>query len=244
MAGQLGVGFIGAGVVGTALARGLAGGGYAVVAAASRRLESARRLAAAVRGCEAYAVAQAVADAAELVFITTGDDAIGEVAGAVRWRPGQMVVHTSGAATVAALAPAREAGAQVATFHPLQTFADADQAVASLPGTTFALEGEGRVVEELKRLAAALGGRWLILHSEEKALYHAAAVMVSNYAVTLMQAAAELWRAFGVQSQVAVPALVPLLRGTVGNMEAVGLPRCLTGPIARGDVATVRSHLQ
>ena len=244
MSQRMRIGFIGVGVVGTALARGLSRAGYAVVAVASRRFESAQRLAAAIPGCMAYPETQAVANAADLVFITTRDDAIAEVARSVRWVSGQMVVHTSGATTISALASAKEAGALVGSFHPLQTFADADQALASLPGTTFVLEGEGQALECLKKIAEDLGGRYLTIRSEDKTLYHAAAVMASNYTVTLMHMAVDMWRAFGVEPSVALQALLPLLRGTVRNLEVVGLPRCLTGPVARGDVTTVQAHLE
>jgi predicted short-subunit dehydrogenase-like oxidoreductase (DUF2520 family) len=244
MSRRMRIGFIGVGVVGTALARGLSRAHYAVVAVASRRLESAQRLAATIPGCTAYPETGAVANAADLVFITTRDDAIAEVARSVRWVSGQMVVHTSGAATISALAASKEAGALVGSFHPLQTFADADQALASLPGTTFVLEGEGQVLECLKKMAEDLGGRYLTIRSEDKTLYHAAAVMTSNYTVTLMHMAVDLWRAFGVEPPVALEALLPLLRGTVRNIEVVGLPHCLTGPVARGDVTTVQAHLK
>jgi predicted short-subunit dehydrogenase-like oxidoreductase (DUF2520 family) len=238
------IGFIGIGVVGTALARSLSRAGYTVVGVASRRFESAQSLAVAISGCMAYSDSQGVADAADLVFITTRDDAIAEVARSVRWAPGQMVVHTSGAATVSLLATAEEAGALVGSFHPLQTFADAEQAIMNLPGTTFVLEGEGGVLESLKKMAEDLGGRYLTIRSEDKTLYHAAAVVTSNYTVTLMHIAVEMWRAFGVEPAVALEALLPLLRGTVRNIEVVGLPRCLTGPVARGDVTTVQAHLE
>jgi len=244
MSRQMRIGFIGIGVVGTALARGLSRAGYAVVAVASRRFESARHLAEAIPDCTAYPETGAVANAAELVFITTRDDAIAEVARSVRWVSGQMVVHTSGAATISALAAAKQAGALVGSFHPLQTFADADQALASLPGTTFVLEGEGQVLESLKKVAEDIGGRYLTIRSEDKTLYHAAAVMTSNYTVTLMHMAVDMWRAFGVEPPVALQALLPLLRGTVRNIEVVGLPQCLTGPVARGDVTTVQAHLE
>lgn len=244
MSPQIRIGFIGAGVVGTALARGLSRAGYAVVAAASRRFESAQRLATSVPGCTAYPEAQTVAEAADLVFITTRDDAIEEVARSVRWTSGQMVVYTSGATTVSALAAAKDAGAQTAGFHPLQTFASAEQALVNLPGTTFVLEGEGPVLECLQKMAEDLGGRHLTIRSEDKTLYHAAAVVTSNYLVTLIQMAVDMWGRFDVEPSVALQALLPLLRGTVRNIEVIGLPRCLTGPVARGDITTIQAHLQ
>ncbi len=243
MQSKLSVGFIGAGVVGTTLARALQQAGYPVAAIASRNFGSAQRLAEALPGCQAYADPQSVADAVDMVFITTGDQAIVEVAQSVRWRPGQIATHTSGAATSEALSAAKQAGAYVASFHPLQTFAEPEQALTNLPGTTFAIEGDPAAVERLKLVAEALGGRWIVLRSEDKALYHAAAVVVSNYTVTLMSAAVDLWRTFGVQPDIAVRALLPLLKGTVNNIETQGLPDALTGPVARGDVATVQAHL-
>jgi predicted short-subunit dehydrogenase-like oxidoreductase (DUF2520 family) len=237
------IGFIGAGVVGATLARALQRAGYTVTAVASRSFSSAQRLADAVPGCRAYADAQSVADASDVVFITTGDQAIVEVGGSLRWRPGQTVAHTSGVATSEELSAAKQAGAYVASFHPLQTFAEPEQALANLPGTTFAIEGELLAVERLKLIAESLGGHWIVLRAEDKALYHVAAVMVSNYTVALVSAATDLWRTFGVRQDVALEALLPLLKGTVDNIETQGLPDALTGPVARGDIATVQAHL-
>jgi len=238
------LGFIGAGVTGSAFARCLAGAGYPVVAVASRTAASAERLAERLKGCRAVADPQAVADVADLVFITTPDDAIVEVAAQARWRPGVWVVHVSGAKSLDVLEPARRAGAAVGSIHPLQTFADAEHAVASMPGSTFALEGEGPLLACLRAMALALGGRAIELRPQDKALYHVAAVLVSNYVVTLVDMATKLWQQFGVEQDSARESLLPLLQGTVNNLRRLGLPDALTGPIARGDLGTVRRHLE
>jgi predicted short-subunit dehydrogenase-like oxidoreductase (DUF2520 family) len=154
-----------------------------------------------------------------------------------------MVVHCSGSDSLDILEPARQAGAEVGGFHPLQTFASVDQAIANLPGSFFALEGEGSVLETLKGMAGSLGGRWAVLKAGDKVLYHAAAVMACNYLVTLTKLATDLWQTFEVSPQEATQALLPLIKGTVSNLEKVGLPHCLTGPIARGDLGTIRKHL-
>jgi len=214
------------------------------VAVASRSAASAERLAARLSGCCAVANAQAVADAADLVFITTPDDAIAGVAAQVRWRPGVWVVHVSGAESLDVLEPARRAGAAVGSIHPLQTFADHEQAVAAMPGSTFALEGDGLLLDCLRQMVAVLRGRAVELRPQDKALYHAAAVLVSNYVVTLMDMATTLWQQFGADEDSATQALVPLLQGTVDNLRRLGLPEALTGPIARGDLGTVRRHLE
>jgi predicted short-subunit dehydrogenase-like oxidoreductase (DUF2520 family) len=101
-------------------------------------------------------------------------------------------------------------------------------------------------VAELDRLVDLLGGTALHLSSGEKTLYHAAAVIASNYTVTLAALASDLLVRQGVAPDLntALHYLMPLLRGTVDNLEALGLPEALTGPLARGDVGTVARHLE
>lgn len=235
------LGFIGAGVVGTALSIALSRQGHRVVAVGSRSMASAERLAAQLPGCEVRSP-QGVADAADLTFVTTPDDAVAAVVRALRWRSGSAVVHCSGAASTDILEPARLDGAFVGTFHPLQTFASPEQALRNLPGTTFALEADEPLLSQLSQLATDLGGTWVRLRTEDKVLYHAAAVMASNYLVTLVKLATDLWQELGVDAPEATGALLPLLRGTLANLERVGLPGCLTGPISRGDLGTIERH--
>jgi len=237
------IGFIGAGTVGTALAITLAREGYQVAVVASRTRTSAAALAAQVPGCTALDRAQDVAGAADLVFITTPDDAIAGVAAAVQWHTGQAVVHCSGAASVDIIGPAAQDGAQVGAFHPLQSFANVGRAIENIPGSTFAIEAESPLRETLVAMATRLHGRPVLLGPGDKVLYHAAAVIVSNYTVALMKMATELWRQFGVPPSEATEAMLPLLRGTVNNIANIGLPTCLTGPIARGDTGTIERHL-
>jgi predicted short-subunit dehydrogenase-like oxidoreductase (DUF2520 family) len=240
---MLRLGIIGAGTVGTALAVRLTQQGYGIVAVASRTRSSAERLVKAAGSGTVYNDSQKVADNAGLVFITTPDDAISAVAGKTRWHRGQFVVHCSGADSLDVLEPARTAGARVGSFHPLQTFAGIQKAIENLPGSTFALEAEGELQDILKEMAGALGGHWIKLSAGDKAAYHAAAVMTSNYLVTLLKMATDLWAGFGIPREQAIQALLPLLKGTVNNLENLGIPQALTGPIARGDIGTVRIHL-
>jgi len=240
---MLKLGFIGAGTVGTALAARLAGRGYPVVAVSSLSRASAQKLAQAASGCRVFDNGQAVADNAELIFITTPDDAIASVVSEVNWHPGQSVVHCSGADSTDILQSAKEAGAKVGAFHPLQTFASPRQAMENIPGSTFALEAEEPLLGTLKNMAAALDGNWVELKAKDKVLYHAAAVFACNYMVTLVKLATDLWQTFDVPQEKATKALVPLLRGTLHNIETIGIPQCLTGPIARGDIGTINKHL-
>ena len=240
---MLKIGFIGAGTTGTALAVRLSQKGCPVVAASSRILSSAQKLAGLLPDCRVCNTAQDVAEVAELVFITTPDDVIAQVCGEVRWREGKSVLHCSGAHSVDVLESARKLGAAVGSFHPLQTFADVDQAVQNLPGSTFALEAEEPLLTTQKELTRLLNGNWVVLKPGDKVLYHAAAVFACNYLVTLVKLALDLWQNFGVSSKEATGALLPLLEGTINNIDNIGLPDCLTGPIARGDSGTIERHL-
>jgi predicted short-subunit dehydrogenase-like oxidoreductase (DUF2520 family) len=134
-------------------------------------------------------------------------------------------------------------GAFTCCLHPLQTFASIDEAIHNISGSTFALEGDEPAMAAGRLMAAALKGTVITLKPGDKVLYHAAAVTLSNYLVTLMKTAAEFWQSFGIPQDEAVKALLPLLKGTVNNIEQVGIPDCLTGPIARGDVRTVEKHI-
>lgn len=238
------IGFIGAGRVAKGLAWGLARSKHDIVAAASRSLASAEQLAARIAGCRPGTDAQDVADRADLVFITVPDDAIAAVAAGVKWRPGMAVVHTSGATEVAVLAPAADQGAQTGGFHPLQFFADAEVALAGLPGCTIGIEAEQPLLSRLEELAAALQCRVLRLPPGCRARYHAGAHYAGGFVFALLQEATDMWRSFGASREDAVRALVPLLRGTATAAERLGLARGLAGTYSRGDLGTVKKHLE
>ena len=240
---MLKLGFIGAGTVGTALALRLNEKGYQVVAVSSRSQVSAENLARAINHCRFFNNSQDVVDIAELVFITTPDDVIAQVASQLEWHGGQGVVHCSGADSTEILQPARKLGAHVGVFHPLQTFASTKQAMENMPGSTFTVEAEEPLLGTLKDMATALDGHWIELKASDKVIYHAAAVIACNYVVTLVKLATDLWQAFSIPPQQATQALLPLLRGTISNIDAIGIPQCLTGPIARGDSGTIKKHL-
>ncbi len=240
---MLKLGFIGAGTVGTALSVKLSSKDYQVIAVSSQSRISALKLAQAVNGCHAFNNNQAVADAAELIFITTPDDIIASVASEIQWHRGQSVVHCSGALSTDILEPAKKLGAQVGSFHPLQTFASVKQAIENMPGSTFAVEAEEPLLSTLEDMATALDGHWIELEATDKIVYHAAAVIACNYLVTLVKLAADLWQNFNIPQSQATQALLPLLRGTIHNIDTVGIPQCLTGPIARGDIETIKKHL-
>jgi predicted short-subunit dehydrogenase-like oxidoreductase (DUF2520 family) len=243
------IGFVGAGAVATTLAQALAGIGEAPSGVSARVLAHAEALATSVPGCLALPGAQEVADAADLIFLAVPDDLIAPIASSVRWQPRHRVVHFAGARSASELAAASRAGAQVAALHPLMTFPRGAaptpaQALAKLQGATWAIEAsDEELLDLLSDLTARLGGSWIRLTEADRVPYHLAAVLASNYVVTLLASAVRLWEGFVVPRSRALPALARLTRAALDDLTAVGLPQALTGPVARGDVGTVRAHL-
>jgi predicted short-subunit dehydrogenase-like oxidoreductase (DUF2520 family) len=238
------LGFIGAGTTGTALALALSKAGYRVTAVASRTPSHAQALADRLPHASMSRTPRDVAARCDLIFLTVPDDAVASVAGSVAWRAGQSVVHCSGVHSLEPLYHAQVAGAEVGAFHPLQTLANAKR-VDALRGVSFAIEASTqRLHDVLAQMAKALGGTTAQIRGADKPLYHASAAMASNYLVTLLDAASEVWRSIGSTRAAGLQALLPLVRGTIDNLEALGFPDALTGPIARGDVETVGIHLR
>jgi len=240
---QLNIGFIGAGKVAGALSRALERKGFKVTSVASRSFEAAKRIAEPIAGCRAVETAQQAADSSDLVFITTPDCAITPVCASVKWKPGHMVAHTSGADSAAALEPAARMKAATGVFHPLQTIAGRDSRNNPFEGITITLEGDAVLLPVLAAMAESLGATPLELKPEARVAYHASAVIASNYMVALASLACRLWQSFGYDQTRALQALLPLMQGTLSNLEHTGLPGCLTGPVSRGDSRTIGKHL-
>ncbi|HEX7101840.1 MAG TPA: DUF2520 domain-containing protein [Nitrolancea sp.] len=237
------IGFIGSGSAAAALAHALAMANMEVVVVSSRRRDRAEELAASLPACLAVADPQDVVETSDTVFLTVPDQSIESVCRSLHWRRGQLVLHCSGAQSLGLLASASEAGALIGSMHPLQTFAGLPDDAERIAGSVIGIEADEPLRGRLAELAEQLGARPIFLTAESKVLYHAAAVMISNYSVTLAALAAELWESFGTPRDDALRALLPLLEGAVANLGTIGLPQSLTGPIARGDVATVAAHL-
>ena len=241
-AAKLKLGFIGAGRAGTGLATGFARAGRDVVAVASRSIASAQALVKRVRGARACAP-QEVADRADLVFLTVPDDAIEPVASGIRWRAGSACVHCSGAADLDALKKAAADGALTGGFHPLHMFGEPGESPDALAGCAIALAGPDALLKKLERLARSLGAKPLRLPEGGRALYHAAANFSGAFVIALVQETIALWKKLGIAEADALAALLPLLRGTVDNVERLGAAGGLGSAVARGDVGTIRRHL-
>ena len=240
------IGFVGAGTLGRGLALALDAVGCDVVAVSSRTRASAEWLAARIDGCVAMDTAQDVADVCDLVFITTPDGAIAEVAAAVQWRNGQGVAHCCGAASIEMLDTAASAGAAVGAMHPFQTFAglsDPTEAARRLSGVTFAVSATGWLAGYLPSLAERLDGRAIAIPDDLRPLYHASAVLACGYVATLLDAAVGLWTRMGYTEDDGVRAVSPLARATIEAISAAGPVNAVTGPAVRGDAETIAAHL-
>jgi len=246
------VAIIGAGRVGSAVGFLLNRAGYAVDAIASRTEESAGKAAEFIGSCEATTDAARAAARAELVFITTPDRTIKEVcekiAAAGAFKPGTVVIHMSGAHSLDLLDAAQTAGGYRAVLHPLQSLASREQGIKTLPGSYFRIEADPEALQTAKDVVKALNGIELVMPKwkpgkDSAALYHAGAVAVSNYFVALVDYGLKFYEALGADKQEALKAVLPLIRGTLHNIETLGIPDALTGPIMRGDTETVRDHL-
>lgn len=234
------VAVVGAGRVGLSLARALAlsGGAVAVLSRRARPLPAPSAPA-----TVAWAPALAAAD---VVLVAAPDDRIAEVALRLRdsgaLTAAHVVLHTSGLLDHTALAALAATGASLGSLHPLQTLRAPEGAPEALAGAPAIIEGEPRALEAARDLAARLHMAPIVaVRGAGKARYHAAAVFASNYLVVLADIAGRLARGAGIEATTDL--FLPLMRQTLAHLEASDPAAALTGPVRRGDVGTVRAHL-
>jgi predicted short-subunit dehydrogenase-like oxidoreductase (DUF2520 family) len=152
---------------------------------------------------------------------------------------GAVVFHCSGAKTSHELEALRRAGAVVASVHPVRSFADPAAVAASFDGTYCGVEGDAGALSVLLPAFTSIGARPVAIAAEAKTVYHAASVFASNYLVTVLDAALRAYRAAGIPEDVARDLARPLALETLNNVLRLGPETALSGPIARGDTATV-----
>jgi predicted short-subunit dehydrogenase-like oxidoreductase (DUF2520 family) len=181
---------------------------------------------------------------ADVWIIATRDDAIVPscvtLAASGRIMPGNIVFHVSGATPSSDLKPASERGARIASVHPIKTFSDARLAAQTFPGTYCGAEGDLEALKVLKPAFAKIGAKVLDINPELKPIYHSGGVFACNYLVALIEAALRAHEKAGIPRAASLKALEPMVRETVDAIFDKGPEQALTGPISRGDVATVR----
>jgi len=253
------VSIIGPGTVGTALGVLFARHGIPVAGIAGRNwrstLDSARRI-----GCPPLERPIQALTMGQVVLIAVSDDSLVELADvlAAFWSAEmaahpdpveeppipRLIGHTSGVWSYDALEPLARMGWKTFSLHPMQTLAGVEDGIRHLPGSLFVMEGDPEALIWAREVVEAMGAFHAWVTPSLRPLYHAACSMASNYLVTLAFGAAQLLEASGIESDTAWNGLIPFLRATLDNLEDYGHHGALTGPLSRGDVGTIRRHLQ
>ena len=243
MAAKARIAIVGAGALASSLVPSLYRAGYSIEAVIPRRKSApgARALAGQVGANVCSSPASLDVD---LVWFCVPD---AEIASASRsldrisWNK-KAAFHSSGALTSDELRALREKGAVIASVHPLMTFVTGAQ--ASLQGVSFAVEGDVPAVRMARSMVKSLGGRAYAVRKQDKPLYHAWGMFASPMFAALIATAEEVAGAAGVSKSEIRRRMLPILRQTLENYAALGAPAAFSGPIARGDIDTVRRHLQ
>ena len=240
---RLRVGVVGVGRVGSALGVALSRAGHAVVAVSGVSAESRRRAEQQLPGVPVLPADEAVA-AADLVLLAVPDDVlrplIAGLAETGAWRPGQLAAHTSGAQGIDVLDPAAARGVLPLALHPVMTFAGRPEDVDRLSGATWGVTASDELRPVAESLVLEMGGEPVWVPESARPLYHASLTVASNHLVTLVNDALGLLSGAGVAEPARLVA--PLLSASLDNVLRLG-DAALTGPVSRGDVATVATHV-
>jgi predicted short-subunit dehydrogenase-like oxidoreductase (DUF2520 family) len=240
---RLRVGVVGAGRVGATLGAALMRAGHEIVAACGVSDESRARAERLLPGVPLLPADEVVAGA-DFVLLAVPDDALrGLVAGLAdtdAWRPGQLVAHTSGARGIGVLDPAAARGVLALALHPVMTFAGRPEDLDRLAGATWGVTAQDELRPVAESLVLEMGGEPVWVPESARALYHASLTIASNHLVTLVNDALGLLSGAGVAEPARLAA--PLLSASLDNVLRLG-DAALTGPVVRGDAATVAAHV-
>jgi predicted short-subunit dehydrogenase-like oxidoreductase (DUF2520 family) len=184
-----------------------------------------------------------------LTLICTPDACIPDVAEALshnQWiNQDHIIMHFSGALSSEILSPLTHKGCATASLHPMRSFSNPALSIKQYSGTYCAIEGDTKALKRLTPLFEAIGSVVYNIKQEKKSVYHAAGVFASNYLLTLAKQATQCLAEAGVDETIGLNIITDLMRGTLSNVEHTqSLEKSLTGPIQRGDVSTIKKHLQ
>ncbi|SDC84873.1 MULTISPECIES: Rossmann-like and DUF2520 domain-containing protein [unclassified Candidatus Frackibacter] len=241
---------IGAGAIGKSIGYLLHQKGYEILGFLSRRLESAQAGVDLIDEGIATTKYRKFILKADLILITTPDQSIQGVAeklftkGLVK--EGASLIHCSGAHSSQILIPQLEDEERYGrlSLHPLQSVADVEKGINSLPNSFFTMEGNELGCKTGEEILTELGVDYEVISAQAKPLYHAAACVASNYLVTIINLALKMNQKAGVAPEKALKGLLPLMQGTLDNINDLGPTKALTGPISRGDTETIEGHLE
>jgi len=239
---------IGGGRLGTSLGRALAGKGHSIRAVTCRRKRSAEESRSVIGQGRAMTDNAAAARLGNVIFLCLPDEEIASVAwrlarSRVNWA-GKTVFHTSGILSSDVLKPLEERGALTASLHPAQAFPGKRTPPSHFRGISFGIEGHKAALTLARRLVRQLGAKAVVIPADAKPLYHAALAFASNFLVILVDAASGLLNQAKIPENKAAGVLFPLIQGTLRNVKNLDTAGSLTGPLVRGDAATVGAHLE
>ena len=243
------ISIIGAGRVGQTVAKRLRALGWRIGAVVTRSRPSARAAVRAIGGGTPHSALTAEALGADVILLSVPDDALASVAqrlariahvNASRKSRAKIVLHTSGALDHRVLAPLARRRAATGSMHPMQTFTG--RIAPRLNGVIFSIEGAPAARRAAQRIARSLGGTPVVIHSKHKPAYHASGTVVAGHALALVESATQTLMKIGFTRRRATQALLPLIRQMLDNYEAVGPRAAWTGPLSRGDYATIAKH--
>jgi predicted short-subunit dehydrogenase-like oxidoreductase (DUF2520 family) len=237
------VGIIGAGRVGSTLGAALARVGHEIVAATGVSDESRARADRLLPDVPLLPADEVVAQSDFVLLAVPDDDLRALVAGLAdtdAWRPGQIVAHTSGAQGLGVLDPAAARGVTALALHPVMTFTGRAEDLDRLLGATWGVTAEEDMRPVAELLVVEMGGEPVWVPESARPLYHASLTLASNHLVTLVNDALGLLSGAGVAEPGRLAA--PLLSASLDNVLRLG-DAALTGPVVRGDVATVAAHV-
>ena len=237
------IGFVGAGKVGTSLAIAMHNAGYKITGSNSKSISSADNLSDAIPNCKTYKNINDIASHCEILFITTPDDSIEPTANSIKINRHNALIHCSGVKTIDVFKNAITANIPVGSFHPMQAFSSIETGIKSIPGTTFGIEGNGEIRDYLSEAAIKINGIPVFIQSKHKALYHLSGVMLGNLLASLAAISANLWHHMDIDEDTAIKALTPMITQVSINLQSSGVPKGIAGPYIRGDVGTIKSHL-
>lgn len=238
---------IGIGALGQALVRALHEQSYAIHSVFNRNPSIAEVMDDELDASFSGAFPEEVHQLGDIIFICVSDDAITGVAERLaekQWDfSGKTVAHCSGNEPSDLLDSLKESGAHTAAFHPLQTF-NRNSTPDVFDDIYISLEGDEQAVQLLEKIVKRLDAHPLRLTPKAKSYLHAAAVMASNYLITLLNLSGEIADLGGINEHEARKALQTLVKTTVENGSSANLSEVLSGPVARGDTQTIARHLE
>ena len=239
------VSIIGSGRLGTTLGYALLKKGYIITALSCRSLSSAKKSAAIIgKGIPATDNKEAIRKA-EIAALTVPDDSIKQVVKELRSLDlsQKFIFHCSGILSSELLKPLKESGAEIASIHPIQSFPIKSRNSTLFNNIYFSVEGDKKALQKANEIIIKLGGHSFLIDPKEKPLYHTACTVASNYLVVLLGLAENLLGEAGVKKEIQDKMLLPLVQGTLNNISKKSIPESLTGPITRGDIETLKTHL-